>query len=141
MLSVKTCFKNVTSDCMSLEECCIVFRLTFKFAEEKYAAWYLWRTFFRISMSDKFRNNSSVWFNQFSIYLMTSNIFEIQLSEHQMFNFKSLFIKFCTRGNLNIGARLRIRNCIESRLLIRKKRLTEQWRRGVHYVNSVVKQE
>ena len=38
-LVVKNCFSNVTPDCNGLADCCMVFRLNCKNAQEKYAAW------------------------------------------------------------------------------------------------------
>ena len=50
-MSMKTCFSKITADCISPEEYPLVFRLICNFVHEKYAAWYLWRKFYRFSRS------------------------------------------------------------------------------------------
>ena len=74
-----------------------------------YAAWYPWRTFFRISMSE----NSEVLARCGSItcsacLLPWNNFFKISWLSISMFNISNLSIAFCRRGNLSIGNSLKI---------------------------------
>ena len=87
----------------------IAFRLNCRFAQEKYAAWYQWRTFFRISNSDKSEVLGSIriefFFNLFDEVKRISKLnWRIFIDR---FNFRiDIVINFRRRSNLHIRCRL-----------------------------------
>ena len=82
---------NVTADCSFLEECCIVLELDRKNANEKCAAWYPWRTFFRISLSSYSDFSTRFGWSHFLNCLMRSNIFITSAGWTLTFSVSELF--------------------------------------------------
>ena len=72
-LRVKACFSNLTPDCNSLKECCIVFR--FSCACELCRVLSINKTFVRNSLSDSLELLAQYGSIIYSIFLMRSKLF------------------------------------------------------------------